>query len=69
MYGEGGKGFIEVHHLHPLGDNTTTERITDPAKDLIVVCANCHWMIHRKKGITLTLDELKQKINPVYSNE
>ncbi|GHT42114.1 hypothetical protein FACS189437_09810 [Bacteroidia bacterium] len=32
---------------------------------LIVVCANCHRMIHRKKGITLTLEELKQKINPI----
>lgn len=69
MYGEWGEGFIEVHHLHPLGDNETAERITDPVKDLIVVCANCHRMIHRKKDITLTLEELKQKINPVYSNE
>ena len=69
IYGEWGKGFIEVHHLQPLGDNATAERITNPAKDLIVVCANCHRMIHRKKGITLTLDELKQRINPVYSNE
>lgn len=69
IYGKWGKGFIEVHHLHPLGDNETAERITNPVKDLIVVCANCHRMIHRKKGITLTLDELKQKINPVYSNE
>ena len=69
MSGEWGEGFIEVHHLYPLGDNETAERNTDPAKDLIVVCANCHRMIYSKKGITLTLEELKQKINPVYSNE
>ncbi len=65
MYGEWGEGFIEVHHLLPLGNNETAERNTNPAEDLIVVCANCHRMIHRKKGVTLTLEELKQKINPV----
>lgn len=62
MYGEWGDGFIEVHHLIAIGDHEIEERVTDPSKDLIVVCANCHRMIHRKKGITLTLDELKQKI-------
>jgi 5-methylcytosine-specific restriction enzyme A len=64
VYGEWGKDFIEVHHLVPLGNNEVNERNTDPVKDLIVLCSNCHRMVHRKKGITLTLEELKQKINP-----
>lgn len=62
IYGIWGEGFIEVHHLVPLAGNAVKERITDPEKDLVVLCANCHRMVHRKKGITLTVEELKQKI-------
>lgn len=61
-YGIWGEGFIEVHHLIPLGNETIGERITDAEKDMVVLCANCHRMVHRKKGITLTVEELKQKI-------
>jgi len=64
IYGEWGKDFIEVHHLVPLGGNEVKERITDPTKDLIVLCANCHRMVHRRRNIALTLEELKQKIKP-----
>jgi 5-methylcytosine-specific restriction protein A len=46
IYGKLGEGFIEVHHLRPLGDGKG-ERETDPTKDLIPVCPNCHAMIHR----------------------
>lgn len=60
-YGAWGRDFGEVHHLHPLSENS--ERDTNPERDLAVLCANCHRMIHRKKGITLTIEELKQKIN------
>lgn len=59
-YGIWGKNYIEVHHVIPLGDGK--QRATNPKTDLTVVCANCHRMIHRKKSITLTIDELKLKI-------
>jgi len=68
FYGKWGDGFIEVHHLLPLGDGQTGERLTDSAKDLITLCSNCHRMVHRKRGITLTLEELKQKINDAVVN-
>lgn len=45
-YGELGLGYAEVHHLRPLeqaGHGGTRTRL----KDLVVVCANCHRMIHR----------------------
>ncbi|RQO40183.1 hypothetical protein DBR39_04335 [Chryseobacterium sp. KBW03] len=64
-YGIWGEGFIEVHHLIPLAGNIINERITNPEKDLVVLCANCHRMVHRKKGITLTVEELKLKIKTV----
>ncbi|MES2513631.1 MAG: HNH endonuclease [Bacteroidota bacterium] len=61
-YGEWGTSFIEVHHLIPLGGKDSKERETNPEKDMVVLCSNCHRMIHRKKNIVLTLDELKQKL-------
>ncbi|WP_430410755.1 HNH endonuclease [Kordia sp.] len=62
FYGSWGKGFIEVHHTQPLSENKGLEVFTDPEKDLAVVCANCHRMIHKKRDVTLSLEELKEKI-------
>lgn len=59
-YGSWGQGFIEVHHVVPLAE--TGKSMTDPAKDLIVLCANCHRMVHRKRGVCLSLDELRAHI-------
>ncbi len=61
-YGEWGSNFAEVHHLQPLSELEGAEREIDPKQDLVVLCANCHRMIHRKQGITLTINELKSKI-------
>lgn len=61
IYGDLGKDFIEVHHIVPISENQTKVSV-NPQTDLTVLCANCHRMIHRKKGITLTIEELKNKI-------
>jgi predicted HNH restriction endonuclease len=61
VYGEWGNGFAEVHHVRPLADGDG-ERETDPRRDLAVLCANCHRMVHRRRGITLSLEELKGKL-------
>jgi predicted HNH restriction endonuclease len=58
-YGNWGEGFIEVHHLRAISEG---RRKTDPSMDLAVLCANCHRMIHRKRDIALTLEELKGKL-------
>jgi hypothetical protein len=47
-YGKIGKGYIQVHHLKPLGE-IGKEYATDPINDLIPVCPNCHAMIHGKR--------------------
>ena len=60
FYGTVGKDFIEVHHVVPLSEAGRTE--TNPATDLIVLCANCHRIIHRRKNICLSLNELKDHI-------
>jgi hypothetical protein len=45
VYGDLGRGYAHVHHLHPLAraDEPRRTRLAD----LAVVCANCHAMIHR----------------------
>jgi 5-methylcytosine-specific restriction protein A len=47
VYGEPGKGYIEVHHLRSLSE-IRAEYIVDPIADLRPVCANCHAVIHRR---------------------
>tara|TARA_B100000787_G_C16159577_1_gene280713 strand:+ start:483 stop:1220 length:738 start_codon:yes stop_codon:yes gene_type:complete len=62
-YGKWGKEYAEVHHLKPLSGLKGERQETNPKTDLAVLCANCHRMVHRKKGTTLALDELKSKIS------
>jgi len=57
VYGEYGKGYIHVHHTKPVA--TSGERTPDPETEMIVLCANCHAMVHRRKNKVLTLEELK----------
>ncbi|MDD9841937.1 MAG: HNH endonuclease [Alphaproteobacteria bacterium] len=59
-YGEHGEGFIEAHHTRPLSQ-LPNEGATIKLADLILLCANCHRMIHRKTP-WLTPDELRQII-------
>ena len=47
-YGDLGNRYAQVHHLQPLAD-VVKERVPK-LEDLVVVCANCHAMIHRNGG-------------------
>lgn len=62
FYGDWGEGFIEVHHVQALHKNQGKKVETNPETDLAVLCANCHRMIHRKRDIALSIQELKAKI-------
>jgi 5-methylcytosine-specific restriction protein A len=54
-YGERGAGYAECHHVVPLhASGATKTRL----KDLVVLCANCHRMIHRGDP-WLTPDQLR----------
>lgn len=62
-YGKLGEGYIEAHHLRPL--HTLEQGITsvyDIEKDFVVLCSNCHRMIHRQDDPS-NLELLKQTIN------
>lgn len=58
IYGDWGEGYIHVHHIKPLHTSKESVKV-NPNKDLVVVCANCHAMIHRRKDKLLTVEELK----------
>jgi 5-methylcytosine-specific restriction enzyme A len=65
MYGELGKGFIEIHHMKPIvafEDEDLERKIQDALKEVIPLCSNCHRMVHRRKGFVLSLDELSEII-------
>ncbi|WP_270939778.1 HNH endonuclease [Romboutsia lituseburensis] len=55
-YGKLGEGFIEAHHINPVskmkdGDETSIE-------DIMMVCSNCHSIIHR--NIDIDLEDIKK---------
>lgn len=55
-YGELGQGFIECHHTIPVSnykENTKTK-----VNDLVLVCSNCHRMLHRQRP-WLSKEQLK----------
>ncbi len=45
-YGHRGEGFIEVHHVQPLA--ALLPNVVTKLSDLMLLCANCHRMVHRK---------------------
>ncbi|WP_439674836.1 HNH endonuclease [Embleya sp. MST-111070] len=57
-YGAHGAGYIECHHVVPLhvaGEGETR------LSDLVLVCANCHRMVHRGEP-WLTIDQLRASL-------
>lgn len=63
-YGALGKDYIEVHHITPIGELSSAEDYagTDPQKDLIPVCSNCHSVIHRRKK-PYSAEEIRAQLN------
>ena len=60
-YGELGRGYIEIHHQKPVyqyEESDFSRLVTVAIKDLIPLCANCHRIVHRKKGDPLSIQEL-----------
>ena len=59
-YGELGHNFCEVHHLIPLSESVGSRETN--LSDLIVICSNCHRMIHRLPSKD-SLKKLKVLVN------
>ena len=60
-YGDAGYDFIEAHHTKPISEMDEEGEITD-INDLIMVCSNCHSIIHRRNPF-YTIEEMKNIIN------
>lgn len=58
-YGDFGQGYIEAHHKHPL--SASMEEHSTQLDDLILLCANCHRIIHRRRP-PLSVEELRDLI-------
>lgn len=66
VYGKLGAGYIEVHHKKPVSEG---EHITDLNTDLVMLCSNCHRMIHRGKNHMITVEELKSIIDSAHKGK
>lgn len=64
-YGSIGEDFIEVHHKKPISE-IGESYVVNPVDDLSPVCSNCHSMLHRKRGQTIDVEELKEFIRQEY---
>ena len=65
VYGEIGKGFLEVHHKRPI--STYDEEHEIPQSELVALCSNCHSMVHRRKE-AMDVDELKSIVQNKRNN-
>lgn len=63
FYGGWGKDYIEAHHIDPLSNREGEGEITN-ISELVMLCSNCHRMVHKKKEC-LTLEELRSLIAAV----
>lgn len=62
VYGEYGEGYIQIHHIFPVSE-FDKPRAVNPELELVPLCANCHAIVHRRKGRTLSIEELKNLIS------
>jgi predicted HNH restriction endonuclease len=63
MYGQEIPDIIQVHHALPMSNNK--RRATDPIKDLVPLCPNCHSVVHSTKKL-MSLRELQKRIQSNY---
>jgi 5-methylcytosine-specific restriction protein A len=61
-YGQLGIGFAECHHIVPVSELSAGQKTK--VKDLAIVCANCHRIIHRSRPM-LTIHEIHNQVNPI----
>lgn len=59
VYGEIGNDYIEAHHIIPISSLNSTHKTM--VNDIVLVCANCHRMLHKKRP-WITVEELSKLI-------
>jgi 5-methylcytosine-specific restriction protein A len=56
IYGQLGYGFSECHHTVPVSE--LTEGHKTKLSDMVIVCANCHRMLHKSRPL-ISIGELR----------
>lgn len=51
-YGSLGEDFIEAHHIVPI--HSLKKEIAPKIQDLLLLCSNCHRMVHRTKNVDIS---------------
>lgn len=65
-----GHRYMHVHDKTPLPEIADHDNDSvDPRQDLVAVCLNSHAMLHRPKGKTLTVTELRRIMDAVEATE
>lgn len=65
VYGEHGRDFIEAHHAEPIHEKDMRGEkhfLRNILPKVALVCANCHRIIHRKKGQMLSIEDIKTMV-------
>ncbi|WP_143514700.1 HNH endonuclease [Primorskyibacter flagellatus] len=61
VYGNTGKGLIEIHHKKPISTSGVSKiDLRKAVKNVVPLCPNCHRLVHRKSGEVMELGELKK---------
>jgi len=65
IFGPIGRGYIEAHHVLPISKAADKKREVNFFKDFLVLCSNCHRMIHRlgEPWSISRLDDLKNLLS------
>lgn len=53
-----GEDYIEAHHILPLGE-IKEGQIETKIKDIVLLCCNCHKMVHKKRPWLKSMEEIK----------
>ncbi len=68
VYGERGRGYIEIHHQKPIfqyEEQDTAKFLEQALQNVVPVRSNCHRMIHREKNAPMPVEELRQIVEQV----
>jgi hypothetical protein len=60
-YGKRGQNYIEAHHRVPISKLEVSKSTKVTTKDIALVCANCHRMLHRVPWVSV--EELKKVLD------
>jgi 5-methylcytosine-specific restriction protein A len=68
QYGPIGHEYIEAHHLTPMAQLTEEPQpvVLNPVTDFVVVCSNCHRMLHHQDPV-LSPTELRERLRAPWS--